>query len=174
MVTPPAANESHSGVRRSASSDSPSPAVRRVRETIARPSAALGHVRLLEVHLRHPGAGEPGEALSQPLLDVRIAHQAYPGDRGDRLAGDVVLCRAETAGEDRRVGPPECLADRGGDPLLVVTHHGVPQAVPTDVGEPLADPGGVAVDDLTEQQLGADPDDLAAHALLPLCSLVRP
>src|SRR6266536_557614 len=105
---------------------------------------------------------------------ILTAHQAYPGDRGDRLAGDVVLCRAETAGEDRRVGPPECLADRGGDPLLVVTHHGVPQAVPTDVGEPLADPGGVAVDDLTEQQLGADPDDLAAHALLPLCSLVRP
>src|SRR6266498_2250929 len=98
-------------------------------------------------------------------------HCSMSGSRTRRTPATAAIASRVTSS---RVGPPECLADRGGDPLLVVTHHGVPQAVPTDVGEPLADPGGVAVDDLTEQQLGADPDALAAHALLPLCSLVRP
>ena len=49
------------------------------------------------------------------------------------------------------------------DALVVVAHLGLAQVLDAVQGQLLADPRGVRVDDLAEQQLGADGDDLAAH-----------
>src|SRR5215212_1192249 len=127
-------------------------------------AVALGHVGLAQVHLGHALDAHAAEPLAQPRLQLGPAHQGHPGHLGQRLPGDVVLGRAQAAGQDDRVGPAEGLADGLGDAFGVVPDHGVAQAVPADVGQALADPGGVGVDDLAEQQLGPDPDDLAAHA----------
>ena len=49
------------------------------------------------------------------------------------------------------------------DALGVVTDLALEEAVDPGDGQLLADPGGVGVDDLPEEQLGPDGDDLAAH-----------
>jgi hypothetical protein len=46
---------------------------------------------------------------------------------------------------------------------VVVADLGLEQAVDAAGGQLLADPRGVRVDDLAEQQLGTDGQDVAAH-----------
>ncbi len=75
-------------------------------------AGALGHVGLAQVHLGHPLDAHAGEPLAQPGLQLRLAHQGHAGHLGQRLPGDVVLGRAQAAGQDHRVGPPERLGDR--------------------------------------------------------------
>ena len=82
-----------------------------------------------------------------------------------RLAGDVVLGRAEAAAHDHRVaaGQGAGAARPTMRSRLSPTFVWKWESMPAE-RELLADPGRVGVDDLPEQQLGADGHDFTAHA----------
>ena len=87
---------------------------------------------------------------------------------GDDLAGDVVLGGSQPAAADHRVAAFQGLAQRGFHAREVVADLDLEVRVDTGQGQLLTDPGRVGIDDLAEQQLGADGDDFAAHAGLPM------
>jgi hypothetical protein len=119
-------------------------------------------IRLAQVVQRHlpPARGEQG---ADPLGDLGPAHQRHAHDLGDCFARDVVLGRSESAAQDHRIAALECLADAGDDAPEVVADFGLEMRIDAGQGQLAADPGGVGIDDLAEQQLGADGDDFAAH-----------
>ena len=97
---------------------------------------------------------------------------------GDRLVRDAASTPITSAIASRVmsscVGPrpphtitasasPEREAQRVDDPGQVVAHLHLEVRVDARRGQLLADPRRVGVDDLAEQQLGADGDDLTAH-----------
>ena len=82
---------------------------------------------------------------------------------GDRLAGQVVVRRAEASAHDHRIGRVQGAAQDSHDPTKVVADLHLQQRVDSIGSEVLADPRAVGVDDLPEQQLGADGDDVTAH-----------
>src|SRR5262249_34594443 len=81
----------------------------------------------------------------------------------DRRAGHVVGGGAQTAAHDDGVAPGEELAQGLDHAPEVVAHLPVLVAVDPRVGELLADPGAVRVDDLPEQELRSDREHLASH-----------
>ena len=69
----------------------------------------------------------------------------------------------EPTAHDHPVGAGQRGAQRQDDAGLVVAHRLVEVGVDAGGGELLADPGGVGVGDLAEEQLGPDGDDLDPH-----------
>ena len=67
--------------------------------------------RLLDVHLRHR-AVPPGVPAAQHFLELWADGHRLAERRRDRLAGQVVLGRAEAAGHDDHVRAVERLLDR--------------------------------------------------------------
>ena len=63
-----------------------------------------------------------------------------------------------------RVGPAERLAHGADDPVVVVADLRLEDVLDAAQRQLLADPGRVGVDDLPEQQLGADRHDLGPVA----------
>ena len=84
-------------------------------------------------------------------------------DGGDRLAGEVVVGGAEAAAHDDRVGLVEESAELVDDAADVVADLHLHEGVDAVRGELLTHPGRVRVDDLPEQELGADRQDVATH-----------
>ena len=80
-----------------------------------------------------------------------------------RLPGEVVVGRADAAGDDEQVTPTRRLADRLLDGPLVVAHGHVCDHPAPDGRELLADPGGVGVNGLAEHELVADGEDDGVH-----------
>ena len=118
---------------------------------------------LAQVVARH-GAAPSREHLLDPGGHVLVEVERYAEHLGDGLAGDVVLGRPQPAAADDGVASGQGLADGGDDPGLVVADLDLEVGVDAGQGQLLADPGRVGVDHLAEQQLGADGQDLAAHA----------
>ncbi len=122
----------------------------------------VGDIGLAQVVLRHvpdPGA----EHLGDRLRELVVTHQRDTHELCDRIAGQVVLGRAETAADEHGVGPLELIAQRGDDAGLVVADRAMLERVDARRRELFPDPRTVRVDDLTEQQLGADREDLTPH-----------
>ncbi len=121
-----------------------------------------------DVGLPQDGSGQVGVAVRPEALDERglqrsVAVERDTGDGGDGVAGQVVDRRAEPAGQQHDVGVLERPPDGGDDPADVVAdHRGVHDRSP-DGGQVGAEPGGVAVDDVAEQQLVADRDHGRPH-----------
>ena len=69
----------------------------------------------------------------------------------------------EPAAHDDAVAPGQRGAQRQGDAVVVVAHGLVEVRGDAVGGQVLAQPGGVGVGDLAEQQLGADRHDLDPH-----------
>ena len=124
--------------------------------------SAGGDIGLAQVVLGHP-APAGLEAGADALPDLGVAQELHPHDLGDRLAGDVVLGGAEPPADDHRVAAREREAEARHDAFVVVADLGLEVRVDAREREPLAEPGRVRIDDLTEQQLGADRHHLAAH-----------
>ena len=101
------------------------------------------------------------------VVDRRVAHELDAHHLGDDLAGDVVLRGPEAAAHDHRVAAVERDAAWPSTmrPRLSPTFVWKWESMPAE-RELLADPRRVGVDDLAEQQLGADRDDLTAHGVL--------
>ena len=122
----------------------------------------LRHVGLARVVVRH-GATAGLEEGGDEVDDRLVAHERHVHHLGDGLAGDVVLGRAEPAAHDDAVAAGQRRA-QGQDDAVVVVAHGLVEVRGHAVGgQVLAQPGGVGVGDLAEQQLGADRHDLDPH-----------
>ena len=123
---------------------------------------AAGTVRLPEIVLGHPPPARL-EHAADARAHVGIAFERDAHHRGERLARDVVLRRPEAAARDHRVAARKADADALDHALEVVADLGLKMRVDADERQLLADPARIGVDDLAEQQLGADRDDFAAH-----------
>jgi len=84
-------------------------------------------------------------------------------DRGDGVAGEIVVGRSETTAHDHCVGVVQGAAQHGFDATEVVADLHLHQRVDAVARKVLADPGAVGVDDLAEQQLRSDSDDVTTH-----------
>ena len=111
--------------------------------------------RLLEVELgeRHPASGPQ---VAQPGLEAGVDLRRLTTRRGDRLAGQVVGGRAQSAGRDDEVGTGQAGRERVGHLVEVVGEGG-------QTGDPDAHPGqgsgqlpGVRVARLADGQFAAD------------------
>ena len=101
------------------------------------------------------------------LDDLIVAHQLDVHHLGERCASDVVLGGPESAADDQRVGASERRSKGEHDAFVVVAH--VLMEVRSDAvrRQVLAEPLGVGIGNLAEQQFGADGDDLNSHARRP-------
>ena len=85
----------------------------------------------------------------------RLAHRAR-----DRVFGEIVDGRAETAGGDGAVGAFEHVLQHRGEPVGVVADGVLRIDVHAVIGERVRDVNAVGVDQVTEQNLGPDRHDL--------------
>src|SRR4029079_15894512 len=88
-------------------------------------------------------------------------------DLGDRLAVDVVGRGPEPTADDDGVGAAEQLAQALHHAVEVVADLAVLTGVDARHRQLLADPGAVGVDDLAEQEVGADGQDVTPHRVPP-------
>ena len=117
---------------------------------------------LLDVALRHRVAALL-EERAQGGLEVGVDARLLVEDRADRFARQVVLRRAEAAGADDDVGALARAADGLGQSIEVVADDGLEVDVDAERRQPGRDEGGVGIDDLAEQDLGADGEYLGLH-----------
>jgi hypothetical protein len=137
---------------------------------------ATGKIGLTEVGRRHlPSQHRP--ALPQPFLVLgRVVHRDSEGG-ADGLSGEIVLGGADPAGDDDRVGTFDGGLEGGCHASEVVAHHLLVVGVEPVLGEGAAEGGGVAVDDLAEEQFGADGhhfDDHGARSDMTVASRSLP
>ena len=90
------------------------PQTRRGADRVRDRLAALGDVGLAQVVLRHV-AHAGAEHLRDRLRELVVAHERHAHELGDRVAGQVVLGRPETAADEHRVRTRELIAQRGDD-----------------------------------------------------------
>ena len=135
------------------------------------------HVGLARVVVRHgaaPGLEEAGDDVDDRL----VAHERDIHDVRDGLPGDVVLGGPEPAAHDDAVAAGQRRAQGQRDAVVVVPHGLVEVGGNAVGGQVLAQPGGVGVGDLAQQQLGAHRDDLDSHGATlraaGRCSALRP
>ena len=123
---------------------------------------AGGKVGLASVVLGRSPA-EPGEPFLDLLPQVLVENGPDPAGFGRGLAGRIIDGRTEAAGGDDDGRPPECFPDRLGDAQRVVPDGR--RAIEVDAGgaQAAGDRPGIRVEDVAEQQLGADRDDLGCH-----------
>ena len=120
-------------------------------------------------HLGLPGvvgghlAASRDEHRSDPIENRLIEHKLHVHHGRDRLARDVVLCRPEPTADYNGVRAGKGGSQREHDALEVVADLGLEVTVDPRAGELLADPAGIRVDDLAEEQLGSDRQDFSPH-----------
>jgi hypothetical protein len=152
----------HAGHRHDPLALAPDVPARRRAERIRERACGRDEPGLLPVSFRHrrSAAGEPG---SQLRLERRIDRRRFAERRGDRLAGEVVLGRAETAGGDDEVAPLDRSPERLGGPAEVVADGRHVHEVDPEARQPCGQIRRICVDDLTKEQLGADGQELGAQ-----------
>ena len=119
-------------------------------------------VRLAQVvggHVAAAHAEHGGDLLGQLLTTLELD----PHDLRDRLARHVVGGRTEATADDDGVRAGEQILEGGDHPRQVVADLAVLERVDAHRRELLADPRAVRVDDLAEEQLGADRQNVTPH-----------
>jgi hypothetical protein len=92
-------------------------------------------------------------------LEIRLDGQRLVQGSGDGLARDVVLGGSEAAGGQRQVGAVPGAAKDIYQAVQVVTHLGRPVQVDAQRRQAGSQVVGVGVQELAQQDLGADGDD---------------
>ena len=124
---------------------------------------ARRHLRLAQVVLRH-SSSPGGEHLPDHVGDGIVGDQIDAHHRSDRITREVVVGGAETAAHDHRIGGLEEPPELGLDPPDVVADLHLHERVDAVRRQLPADPRRVGIDDLAEQQLGADRENVAAKS----------
>ena len=104
-----------------------------------------------------------GSHRAHLLVDGLVAYQFHAEQPGQRMFGDVVLGRAETAGADDDVGVRQRLRDGFGDRFGSVGYRSDPVDFDSGRVQLFADPCRVGVDDLSDQNFVADGNDFCLH-----------
>ena len=107
-----------------------------------------------------PGTGKEGDDLV-PLFFVKGQRIAETG--GHRLLGQVVRRGAEPAGKHQQIAPLLCFVDKICQAAVVVTDGALSLDRDAQRGQLPAEVLGIGVENVAEQQLGADTDDLCSH-----------
>ena len=81
---------------------------------------------------------------------------------GDRLGGEVIGGGTQPTGGDQQATAAGRGAHGGDQPLAVVAHHLLAVVGNAEGGQLLGDPAGIAINDVAQQQLGANAEDLRA------------
>ena len=113
---------------------------------------------------RRAATGEPGLELGRQR---RVDGRRLAKRGRDRFARQVVLRRTEPAGAHDQVAPLDRPADRVGGPAEVVADGRGVQKVDPQAGQPAGQIGRIRVDDLAEQELGADGQELSTQPSSP-------
>ena len=123
---------------------------------------ALDDVALLEVRGRH-GPAVAAETLPDLAADGRVEDELPAEDPGQRLAGPVVLGRAEAAHAEDEAGPAEGRPQGPGQVAGVVADDRLEGDVEADGVQAGRQIQGIRVLEVRGQELRADGDDLYLH-----------
>ena len=143
------------------------PDARRARGRVGDQLGTLGHARHPQPRLGQPARGR--DNIRQDRARLRIDDYWHAERRGDRIDGDVVVCRADPAGREQIIVPRAKRVHRVGDALDNVRddpHLGEPDALIVEPGRDLRD---ILVLCAARQDLVADhhqrggPDTLRSH-----------
>ena len=130
-------------------------------------AAMGGHHGLLFVVFRHRAA--PCREKRADLLQLRfIKAQRVAESAGHDLFGQVVLRGAEPAGKHQQVAAAACLAHHAFQPGGIVAHHCLKVHGNAQRRKFTAQKLRVRIQDIAQQQLGADGNDLSFHIRHPL------
>ena len=125
--------------------------------------------RLLDVLLGHPPPAAL-EEVAQVSFQFRHDVGLFAHRFGDRVAGDIVLGRSQSTGENDHVGAAPGRLDQLDQTIPVVADLVHEVEVDAHRRQALSHVVGVRVEDFAHQDLGADADDLRPHvALVSLC-----
>ena len=117
---------------------------------------------LAGVDLGHDHAAA-AEELLQLGDDLFPENQLPLQGRGHRLAGDVILGRAQPAAEDDQLGALAGFFDDPGEVVHVVAHHHLHVHQDPLLAQAPGHVGGVGVDAVQVEQLAADGDEDGSH-----------
>ena len=121
---------------------------------------ALGH---------HPAPA--GEHLLNGFQQFLVQHQLDACQPGEHLAGQIVLSRPKTAGDENQACTRRGDA-KGLDVVVeIVGDGGMPTHGDADFGQPLAQPLGVGIQVLPAGEFAADRDDFSFHKASGLCGV---
>ncbi len=141
-------------------------AVRAQRDEAGRGAVRVGehHAALRQIGLAAVVVGHRPAEVAETLLDRAqrrlVQHQRRADRARHRVLGQVVHRRPEAAGGDRAVGARQHVLQHRREPVGVVAHRVLGEHVDAVVGQHARDVHAVGVDQLAEQDLGADRDDL--------------
>src|SRR5438477_3827941 len=111
-----------------------------------------------------------GAALSEPVperpLQLRIDAHILTHHRRNAFAGQIILCRAESAGKDEQVVALPRLFEHAGETGKVVANRVFKVQIDTKGWKASSDELAVRVDDLAQKDFGAHRDDFCSHACL--------
>ena len=135
--------------------------------------AALGQPGLLFVvrgHLAADGLEKALDAVERGL----VQRQLFAEYGRQRLLGQVVQRGAEAAGGDDDVRAVAGGLDDVAQARRVVADHGLVKYVDAELGQALRDDLRIRVDNVAQQDLGADGDQFCVHFYLPsfLCQSI--
>ena len=135
-------------------------AARRRADRVLRGRRALGKPGLEQLVLAHVPALEVFLQVGKRAL---VQDKLQPQDLGDGLLGEVVQGGAKAARGDHEIAAGEGLDQALPEALGVVAHGGHVLEVDAKLGKLSGEEGGVGVDGVPEEQLGADGDDFSFH-----------
>ena len=92
-----------------------------------------------------------------------VQGKIHAQDLGGRLLGEIIQRGAKAARADHEVAAGEGLKQAGLQAAGVVAHGGHVLEVDAKLGKLSGEEGGVGVDGVPEEQLGADGDDFSFH-----------
>ncbi len=121
--------------------------------------ALLDDQRLAPIDGRHRDAAR-GEAGLELGDDGGVLDQRPADHPGDGVARDVVVGRAEAAGQHDQVGPPHRVGDHAGQRIDAIADDVLGADADAEAGQAVGDGQRVGVEPRRHQQFAADGDDL--------------
>ncbi len=96
-------------------------------------------------------------------------HDALPEHVGNRLFGEVILRRAESAGCDDQIAVFVCVLNHLFEALRVIADGHVVHDIDSNLNHLLGQISGIRVENRAEQQFGSHTQDSALHSFASIC-----
>ena len=142
-------------------------------DRVVEQSGAFGHQGLAAVRLGH-GTVSFGVPLPQRLQSPRIFNKTAAEGIGQSLAGQVIVRGAETSGQDQKVRFVAPGANGRFDPIQAIRNRQVVADSNAPSGQLTAEPRGVGIDGVAQDQFIADRNKGCLHGKSDCISLGCP